>query len=127
MPAVNFSEEHLLAYPDAKVVLTTRDPDKWIASVESSMYAIIHSRLLLPVQSSPIPSTLLAGLADWSNGNPEDRVALRAGFLAHNENIRKLASGRLLEFSLPKNGWEPLCFFGETCSGDIIVLCECGR
>ncbi|KAF7895665.1 uncharacterized protein EAF01_009627 [Botrytis porri] len=48
MPAVNFSEEHLLAYPDAKVVLTTRDPDKWIASVESSMYAIIHSRLLLP-------------------------------------------------------------------------------
>ncbi|KAF5875400.1 putative nad dependent epimerase dehydratase protein [Botrytis fragariae] len=44
MPAVNFSEELLIAYPNAKVILTTRDPDKWIVSVERSMYAIINSR-----------------------------------------------------------------------------------
>ncbi|TGO61643.1 hypothetical protein BOTNAR_0126g00150 [Botryotinia narcissicola] len=43
MPAVNFSEELLIAYPDAKVILITRDPDKWIASVERSIYAIIYS------------------------------------------------------------------------------------
>lgn len=43
MPCVNFPDQLLAAYPDAKVVLTTRDPDKWIASMESSFYRIIDS------------------------------------------------------------------------------------
>jgi hypothetical protein len=43
MPCANFPDELIAAYPDAKVILTTRDPDKWIASVESSFYRIIDS------------------------------------------------------------------------------------
>ncbi|TGO49913.1 hypothetical protein BCON_0196g00090 [Botryotinia convoluta] len=132
MPAANFSEELLIAYPDAKVILTTRDPDKWIESVERSMYAVIYSRIgsilkiILP-EALPFRQLVLAALTDWSNGNLEDRTALRAGFIAHNEKIRKLARGRLLEFS-PKDGWEPLCaFLDKTCSKDTISLCECGR
>ncbi|KAF7932102.1 uncharacterized protein EAE97_009123 [Botrytis byssoidea] len=112
MPAVNFSEELLIAYPDAKVILTTRDPDKWIGSVERSIYAIIHSRLwfilkiVLP-EALPFRQLLLTALIDWSNGNLEDRTALRTGFISHNEKIRKLARGRLLEFS-PRDEWGTL-------------------
>ncbi|KAJ8059406.1 hypothetical protein OCU04_012353 [Sclerotinia nivalis] len=115
MPAVNFSEELLKAYPDAKVILTTRDSDKWVESVERSIYAVVHSRLwpvlsiVLP-EAIPFRQVVLSALTDWSGGNPEDRKALRAGFVAHNEKIRKLARGRLLEFN-PKDGWEPLCAF----------------
>ncbi|KAF7923861.1 uncharacterized protein EAE98_007679 [Botrytis deweyae] len=115
MPAVNFSEELLAAYPAAKVILTTRDPDKWIESVERSMYAVIHSRIwpllkiILP-EALPFRQLLIIALTDWSDGEPEDCKALRAGFIAHNEKIRRLAGGRLLEFS-PKDGWEPLCNF----------------
>lgn len=29
MPAAYFAEELLAAYPEAKVILTTRDVDKW--------------------------------------------------------------------------------------------------
>ncbi|KAF7870083.1 uncharacterized protein EAF02_009273 [Botrytis sinoallii] len=100
MPAVNFSEELLAAYPAAKVILTTRDPDKWIESVERSIYA----------EALPFRQLLIIALTDWSGGEPEDRKALRAGFIAHSEKIRRLAGGRLLEFS-PKDGWELLCNF----------------
>ena len=40
-PCVNFSDELLAAYPDAKVVLTTRDVDKWLPSMERSYYKIL--------------------------------------------------------------------------------------
>lgn len=54
---------------------------------------------------------LMLGLSDWTSGRPLDRDALRAGFLAHNEHIRKIVpKEKLLEFT-PKDGWKPLCEF----------------
>ena len=32
-PCVNFSDELIEAYPEAKVILTNRDPDKWVESI----------------------------------------------------------------------------------------------
>lgn len=40
-PCVNFADELLSAYPDAKVVLTTRDVDRWLPSMERSYYKIL--------------------------------------------------------------------------------------
>jgi Sulfotransferase domain len=40
-PCVNFADELLAAYPDAKVVLTTRDVEKWLPSMERSYYKIL--------------------------------------------------------------------------------------
>ena len=57
MPCVNHYAELLVAYPDAEVILTTRDPDKWVASFDASFYAILDSpiwsivRYILPVCS----------------------------------------------------------------------------
>ena len=42
-PCVNFSDELLAAYPNAKVVLTTRDPDKWLASMHSSFHRVLDA------------------------------------------------------------------------------------
>ncbi|THV45303.1 hypothetical protein BGAL_0505g00070 [Botrytis galanthina] len=107
MPAVNFSEGLLAAYPAAKVILTTRDPDKWIESVERSIYAIVNSHIW------PLLKIILP--------------ALRAGFIAHNEKIRRLAGGRLLEFS-PKDGWEPLCnFLGKPVPNEPYPHSEAGK
>lgn len=44
IPCVLFVEELLAAYPDAKVVLTTRDPDAWVASVNRSFHEILSWR-----------------------------------------------------------------------------------
>lgn len=40
-PCVLFVDELLAAYPDAKVVLTTRDPDAWVESVYRSFHEIL--------------------------------------------------------------------------------------
>jgi hypothetical protein len=43
-PCVNFAEALIKAYPDAKVVLSLRDPDKWLPSMERSYYEILSWR-----------------------------------------------------------------------------------
>jgi Sulfotransferase domain len=40
-PCANLAEELLRAYPNAKVVLNTRDVDRWLASMETSYYDIL--------------------------------------------------------------------------------------
>lgn len=50
-------------------------------------------------------------MIDWASGPWQDREALKAGMLAHNEHIRAITpKENLLEFT-PKYGWEPLCAF----------------
>lgn len=40
-PCVIFSDELLSAYPNAKVILTNRDPDSWLRSMDASYYKIL--------------------------------------------------------------------------------------
>ena len=40
-PCANFVDELIAAYPDAKVVLTTRDDEPWLRSMEASYYDIL--------------------------------------------------------------------------------------
>lgn len=50
-------------------------------------------------------------LIDWAGANWQDRDALRAGALRHNEHVRRVVpKDRLLEFRV-QEGWEPLCKF----------------
>ena len=50
-------------------------------------------------------------LTELTSGNVQDRAALRRGFLAHNEHVRKtVPKEKLLDFN-PGDGWRPLCEF----------------
>jgi hypothetical protein len=40
VPCIMFVDELVAAYPNAKVVLTNRDPDKWLVSILSTIYVI---------------------------------------------------------------------------------------
>jgi len=115
-PCANFAESLIKAYPEAKVVLTLRDPDKWVGSMERSYYQIFSwpSWRLLALLD-PIVGTynelLTSILKDWTGGEWENRRKLKQGFIDHNENIRRLVpKDRLLEFRV-EEGWEPLCKF----------------
>lgn len=50
MPAAYFAEELIEAYPDAKVILTTRDTESWFAYVPPSSY---HNSLTAPTTGRP--------------------------------------------------------------------------
>jgi hypothetical protein len=39
-PAAAFYEELMERYPEAKIILTVRDPDKWYESARSTIYNI---------------------------------------------------------------------------------------
>lgn len=73
-------------------------------------FALIDQKLQQRKQLA-MRELLRLALIDWSGGRWEDREALKAGFVAHNNNIRRLVPSEiLLEFS-PKQGWAPLCEF----------------
>ena len=45
MPCVNFAKELVAAFPNAKVVLTKRDPESWIKSMNTTIYDILEWRI----------------------------------------------------------------------------------
>ncbi len=124
-PACAFYEEMLEAFPEAAVVLTVRDPERWYESTRNTIYEIRK------VSAGPTPVRLafaLAGLfapgvtgiarladeivwKDTFDGRFEDRRHATETFKRHNERVRRrVPTGRLLVYDV-KEGWAPLCEF----------------
>jgi hypothetical protein len=106
-PGAAFWRELSEAFPDAKVLLTTRDPLDWYESYVAT-----------------IREPLVAGaLGTWSDmvrevilerefgGESGDREHLMAVFLRHSDEVvAAVSSERLLVYRVSE-GWEPLCTF----------------
>ncbi|KAI0172542.1 P-loop containing nucleoside triphosphate hydrolase protein [Hypoxylon sp. FL1284] len=125
MPVVSFMEEMIELYPDAKVVLVTRDPQKWW----NSLVALTTQAMpwWVPIGVAPIsgwryiPSFMyyfsrsmmeLAKLKEKKNVTVELLDQGGPHILEiHNNLVRELIpKDRLLEMKL-SDGWEPLCKF----------------
>ncbi len=112
-PSCNWWQELAEYYPDAKVILSTRDPGRWYASVRDTIYASTRDAL-----SSPDPSVRARGQwADeliWQhtfNGRMDDEAHVIEVMKRHEAQVeRTIAKGRLLVFEAV-SGWEPLCEF----------------
>lgn len=112
-PACNFWEIQLRQYPDARVILTERDPDRWYDSVMNTIYPGS-----LRARESDDPHQLawveMVFELIWDgtfHGRVENREHAIDVYLAHNEYVKKQAPpDRLLVFD-PAQGWEPLCRF----------------
>ncbi|KAI1385890.1 P-loop containing nucleoside triphosphate hydrolase protein [Hypoxylon trugodes] len=125
LPPSDFMPEMMELYPDAKVVLVRRDPQKWwnsIATLTSrttpwwlgAVVAPIPGWRFIPTFASVYSrSTLrLAGL-DAQNTSPTELINKGGPHIltAHNDRVRALVpKGQLLEMDLSE-GWEPLCKF----------------
>ena len=44
IPCINFVDELVSAYPNAKVILTNRDVDKWLVSMDKTFYTVMKWR-----------------------------------------------------------------------------------
>lgn len=119
-PASIFWQELSRTYPDAKIILTVRDPKRWHASVSNAfpdfsrmeadgLPAPLHGFVeLLPLMADATKERL--GM-DWEVGRPITEEQAVNVFQAHTEQVRAAApAGRLLEFSVG-DGWGPLCDF----------------
>ncbi|KAI9924267.1 hypothetical protein MW887_007217 [Aspergillus wentii] len=120
IPACIFWEDLHRAYPDAKVIVTTRDVDSWLKSVNATVFKFIQMPIFKVwqfIDYSKIGPLFRMSEMVWKvfcGGCYEDEVCRKA-YLEHHEKIRKtIPKEQLLEFRIGKDGWKELCeFLGE--------------
>jgi len=107
-PACTYWKELAEHYPQAKVVLTTRDPDSWFDSVSATIFS---ERMNASIKGTPF-ETLLSGCALQDFGDRlNDRAFMTDWYVKRNQEIvDTLPPERLLVFH-PRDGWAPLCRF----------------
>jgi hypothetical protein len=124
-PACTFYEELLQRCPDARVLLSVRDPERWYESTRDTIYQISKitagSRLSRAVFA--FVGLFVSGVFEigrmgneiiWQgtfDGRFEDRSHAIEVFVRHNEEVkRRVPAEKLLVFEV-KEGWGPLCEF----------------
>lgn len=122
-PACLYYREFMIQYPDAKVILSYRDPEKWYASARKTIFK--------PLPKLLIPTSRFLGLfnrriASFVKINEKVIRPMYEGVLesrtndhdyminAYNQWVvdvrRNVPADRLLVFEAAE-GWEPLCRF----------------
>ncbi|AKH42024.1 hypothetical protein FHS61_002443 [Altererythrobacter atlanticus] len=107
-PAAHFWHELAEHYPDAKIVLTTRDPDSWFDSVSETIFS---ERMNSQIHETPFGGLMRGVIFDVFGNRINDRAFMTDWFRQRNQQVvDTLPPERLLVFH-PKEGWEPLCSF----------------
>ncbi len=107
-PGCTFWRELTQFYPQAKVLLSVRDPDEWFDSTQATIF---NEATTATITGSPLTEffdkTVWRGIRDRIH----DRAFLVAAFQRHNAAVeRAIPKDRLLVYSVTQ-GWEPLCRF----------------
>ena len=105
-PGCVFWRDLAAAFPDAKIVLTLRDPEEWFASTQATVFS--------PNRPSPPPDSPFAApfrVIGMVHRDLHDRASLLADFKRHNDAvIADAPKDRLLIYDVSQ-GWAPLCDF----------------
>ena len=116
-PFCLYYKEMLQAFPDAKVILTVRDPERWFASI-SSMLTLIRA-LDWVVACIPYGRRVMAvarfhfwGSTSGRFGGDMSRANALRVYRDHVAEVKKtVPPDRLLVFDCSRDGWEALCQF----------------
>ena len=114
-PSARFWREIAAHYPDAKVLLTRRDPAKWFDSVHATIYPVVESwRTCEPGRFRDTMEMAWQIVVEQTfGGRLDDRDHAIAVFRAYEEEVRRtIAPERLLAYDVSQ-GWAPLCAFLE--------------
>jgi hypothetical protein len=124
-PGAYFWRELIASHPDARVILTVRDPERWYESSLATIFQLRaradtspRARAMLRLLGIVIPRMRagfeVANDVIWQgtfNGRFLDREHALRVFAEHNREVQEtVPAERLLVFDV-KQGWEPLCAF----------------
>lgn len=109
-PSCYFWRELSACYPEAKIILTTRDAESWYRSMAKTLIPGTHKAI-----AGPETAASLIGREIFLNGtfggNIDDKRHVIEVYERHNQSVRDtIQPGRLLEFEA-RQGWGPLCTF----------------
>jgi hypothetical protein len=114
-PACNFYADLADRYPDARVILSLRDPDKWFDSCHSTIFRAMrmdHAGAPANIRAQMEMARKLI-IEGTFGGDIDDRGHAIDVYNRHNEAVRQaVPKDRLLVFEA-SHGWEPLCRFLE--------------
>jgi hypothetical protein len=108
-PGCMFWRELVAKYPDAKVILTTRDPDKWFESASETVFSDKHRRMFEanPMMQEFFRLTVFGDIGDRLG----DRASMIEYFNAWNQAVIDAVPADKLLVYAAGDGWEPLCAF----------------
>ena len=111
-PACDYWRQIASHFPDAKILLTVRDSQKWFDSTQKTIFSKAHMDRFLTEASDPDARAMVERLFVTNfDGRGNDREHAIKVFEKHNEEvIRTVPRYRLLCFNASE-GWEPLCRF----------------
>lgn len=118
-PGCYFWEQHVETWPDAPVLLNTRDPEAWYRSCLDSIFAAKEmakrGELRGNTENAPPPEVMqMVNGVIWDgtfDGRFLDKEYAFEVFHRHHEDVKaKVPADRLLVFEV-KQGWQPLCDF----------------
>merc|ERR1712241_399846 len=119
-PVSFFYKKLMEVFPDAKVVLTVRDPENWYNSVKGTIFQMNENvnkfplNILTKLDGSSVFHSMVSnltkvdGLFDVIKEGKDASVKYYNNWVEEVKN--SVPSDRLLIFSV-KEGWEPLCKF----------------
>lgn len=112
-PGARYWRELTLAFPDAKVILSIRDPNEWFDSVQATIGPFMeahgkHDAMQDNARAEMQYKTIVQQVFD---GRLSDRDYAIGIFKKHVEEVQaSIPKERLLTFA-PNDGWEALCRF----------------
>ena len=117
LPSNAFIEELMEVYPDAKIICSVRDPDKWwnsLAPIVEKGNLTMLSWILAPVPTLRWFRTYHDALDEGRVGEiyfreGEPQRPTRAMWDRHMEHLKKVVPKEKLFFYDVRDGWEPLC------------------
>ena len=117
-PTTYFWRDLAAANPNAKIILTLRDPDAWYRSAAATIFArMLEFEALRSDPAAVVDEArrrhmeMVNTIVEKTFGGSLDKAHAIQVFNAHNEGVRRsVPSERLLVYE-PGEGWEPLCDF----------------
>jgi hypothetical protein len=106
-PSCYYWRELTAKYPDAKVLLTERDPEDWFASANSTVFSPAWVEATLKMPLGPFFQTLY----DFYGDKIYDHDFMVATYKSYCEDVRRTIPAERLLVYRTGSGWEPLCRF----------------
>jgi len=115
-PSCSFFKELHEHYPDAKIILTVRDPDEWYRSAYETIYAMTKARNKIFACIFPSARNMKRMIIEiiWNgtfHGKFKDRTYAKKIFNDHIEEVKSTVPKKQLLIYEISQGWEPLCKF----------------
>ena len=106
-PGATFYREMAAHYPDAKVILTHRDPEAWYKSTQATIFA----NDLGVGDDSPFSRMAQAVVGRLFDGRLHDRDHVISVYEKHNAEVQRVIPAERLLVYEASQGWDPLCEF----------------